>query len=102
MLTPEQVCAHEGIELLSVTQFVARFAALGYRVNRTMDCRSVARFMTGPLTGESYPACSTGINEADTGLRAWNVDARRDSNYRRMQALRVKIGAISRGMLLQV
>jgi len=45
MLTPEQVCAHEGRTLLSVAQFTARFAALGYRLDRSMDCRAPARIV---------------------------------------------------------
>ena len=45
MLTPEQVCAHEGRTLLCVAQFTARFAALGYRLDRSMDCRAPARIV---------------------------------------------------------
>jgi len=91
-----------GLERLTVTEFCQRFAALGYRVNRADDCRSNARHMTGPRAGESYPACSTGLNEIDTGLRAWNRDARRDERFRAMQELRGQIYAITDGAILEV
>lgn len=91
-----------GMERLTVSEFCERFAALGYRVNRADDCRSNARYMTGPRAGESYPACSTGLNEIDTGLRAWNRDARRDERFQAMQELRCKIYAVTRGAILEV
>lgn len=91
-----------GCEVVSVAEMARRFEALGYRLDRSMDCRSAARYMTGPRAGQSYPACSTGVVEADTGLRAWNVDARRDDRYRAMQQLRQDVCAISRGALLEV
>jgi hypothetical protein len=92
-----------GCERLSVAEFGRRFAALGYRIDRTMDCRSSARYVTGPRAGESYPACDTGINEADTGLRAWNYAARRDAAFQAMQELRQQVFAVTRdGFILEV
>lgn len=92
-----------GVERVSIAEFNRRYAALGYKIDRTMDCRGMARIMTGEHAGESYPSCSTGINEADTGLRAWNVDARRDERYRAMQELRHEIFSVTRdGFILQV
>lgn len=38
--------------------------------------------------GESYPCCTTGIDEIDTGLSFANCDARRDTNFRALQELR--------------
>jgi hypothetical protein len=91
-----------GCELLSVAALVVRYAALGYRVNRDDDCRAPSRIMTGPRAGESYPACTTGINETDTGLRAWNIAARRDSNFHAMTGLRESAFAVTRGAILSV
>lgn len=102
MLTPNQVCDHEQRELLSVPEFVARFAALGYTVDRSLDCRSVARYLTGPMAGECYLSCTTSVKEADTGLSAFNYTARRDANFRKMQTLRREIAALSHGALLEV
>ena len=86
-----------GVERLSVADFCARFAALGYTVDRSDDCKSMARYMTGARAGQSYPSCTTGINESDTGLRALNIHARRDSNFDAMQRLRGEIFAVNSG-----
>ncbi len=92
-----------GCERVSVAEFGRRFAALGYRVDRSMDCKSSCRYMTGPRAGESYPVCSTGLNESDTGLRAWNVAARRDAAFQAVQELRQRIFAVTRdGHILEV
>ena len=87
-----------GCEILTIPQFVARFAALGYRVNRSMDCRSTARYFDN---GRTYPACSTGMDEANTGRSAYHFESRRDSRFEAMQALRGQVFAISRGAILE-
>lgn len=87
---------------IPVKELEARYNALGYRLDRSMDCRALARYMTGERAGVAYPSCSTGVNESDTGLRAWNRDARRDANFQAMQALRGSgIFAVSRGFILE-
>lgn len=91
-----------GQERLSVAAMGQRFAALGYTLDRSMDCRSLARYVSGPDAGRSYPACTTGLREADTGLSAFNAAARRDSRFREMQALRQQVFAVSRGAILEV
>lgn len=102
MLTPEQAAIIGGRQILSVAEFAARFAALGYKLDRSLDCRAPARYITGPHAGESYLACTTGLKEADTGLSAFHYQARRDDTFRKMQELRGQICAISRGALLEV
>lgn len=102
MLDALTIINHEGRELLSIAEFGRRFAALGYTVDRSMDCRAPAKYLTGPLAGESYLCCTTGINEADTGLSAFHYQARREDNFRKMQELRNSICAISRGAILEV
>lgn len=102
MLAIEQVIAYEGREKLTIAAFAARFAALGYSLDRDMDCRSPARYVTGPFAGESYLCCTTGLKETDTGLSAFHYKARRDDNFRKMQELRHEICAVSRGALLEV
>lgn len=87
-----------GCEMLTVPQFVARFAALGYRVDRSLDCRSTARYLK---TGRTYPACSTGMAESDTGRSAFHYESRRDSRFKAMQALRQHVFAVSRGAILE-
>ena len=92
-----------GARQLSVAQFTAEFAALGYVLDRSMDCRSMARYMAPDSeSGRAYPCCTTSANEADSGLSAFNVGARRDSNFRKFQQLRGDIFAVSRGAILEV
>ena len=87
-----------GAELLSVKAFAARFAALGYRLDRSLDCRSTAQYLE---TGRTYPACSVYLVESDTGRSAFHYAARRDSRFEAMQALRDSVFAISRGAILE-
>lgn len=91
----------DGCEHLTVAALGERYAALGYELDRAMDCRAPSRYMTGPRAGFSYPACTTGVRERDTGLSAFNVDARRDDNYRAMQALRRNAFAVTGGAILE-
>lgn len=102
MLTPEQAAAASGMQILTVKEFSARFEALGYKLDRSMDCRSVAQFMTGEYAGESYPCITTSLKEKDTGMSAFHYQARRDANFKAMQKLRQEICTITRGALLEV
>lgn len=97
-----EILAKQGVEVLTVRQFIARFEALGYRLDRSLDCRAPARFLTGELAGVSYPCCTTGLVETDTGRSAFHYQARRDAAYLAMQKLRQQIVAVSRGAILEV
>lgn len=86
----------EGAERVTVAELCRRFAALGYKVDRGDDCKHRSKWMTGPNAGRTFPACSTGLVEADTGVRAWHYrDARRDFRFEKMQALRLTIFAVT-------
>lgn len=87
-----------GAELLSVSEMGERFRAIGYALDRNLDCRSQARYLDSGLT---YPACTTGVKEADTGMSAFHYQARRDASFRAMQALRSQVFAISRNAILE-
>jgi hypothetical protein len=102
MLTPEEAAAVNGMTIVSVAEFTARVAALGYTLDRSMDFRAPARFMTGPYAGKAYMCCSAYPRETDTALSAWNIAARRDANFQALQQLRGAICAISRGALLEI
>lgn len=91
-----------GSRHLTVAGLDAAFRALGYRLDRSRDCRSVARYLTGPRAGETYPAISTGLKELDSGLSAFNVSARRDDRFRAMQVLRGEVFAVTQGAILEV
>lgn len=62
--------------------------SIGYRLDRSADCRSISRWMSGPRAGKSYPACTTGVVEIDTRLSFAHVNARRDANFRSLQEAR--------------
>lgn len=95
---------NQGIEFTSPLALDKELRKIGYRLDRKMDCRSTARWMTGDRAGESYPACSTGIKEVDTGLSAFNVDARRDANFDKLQELRITGAwvAMHNGYILEI
>ena len=61
---------------------------IGYKLDRKMDCRGTARWLTGPGEGTSYPCVTTGIKEIDTGKSAFHVEARRDKNFETLQKMR--------------
>lgn len=91
-----------GARHVSVAQMGKEFLALGYRLDRSMDCRSVARIMTGPRAGETYPCCSTSLTEISSGLGYAHYQAGRGANFRRMMELRNEIFAVSHGAILEV
>ena len=84
--------ATEGRHPVSLAALKSRLRDLGYVLDRNLDCRGIVRIMTGSRAGQSYPGLSTGIREADTGLSAFNVNARRDANFATLQRLRFEIG----------
>jgi len=91
-----------GARQLTVNQFKAEFAALGYRFDATMACKSIARYMTGPHAGETYPANAWCPVQSDNGVSAWNVDARRDDNFKALQKLRNEVFAVHAGHVIEV
>jgi hypothetical protein len=89
---------------VTVQAIAQALTALGYKLDRSMDCRGHSRYLTGERAGESYPCMTTGIQEADTGLGAFQATARRDANFRKLQALRYngELFAVVRGYLLEI
>lgn len=86
----------EGLRQVTLATMSAELAQLGYRLDRSMDCASMATNMTGERAGQRYPALALYPKVKDTGLSAWNVDARRDANYKRLQQYRMEVFAIVR------
>lgn len=91
-----------GCRMLSVKQLGAEFAKLGYRLDRRMDCRGDARYLTGDRAGTSYPVVTTGLTEIATGKSAFHFEGTRDEKYRQMQSLRSEIFAVVKGAILEV
>jgi hypothetical protein len=88
----------------TLRQLNASLGRLGYRLDRSCDCLSVNRYITGENAGESYPAINAYVVESDTGLSFAHVSARRDENYRRLQELRFsgELYAVVRGRVLEI
>jgi hypothetical protein len=63
--------------------------AIGYRLDRRMDCRSVNRHMSGARAGESYHAVNLYVVQVSDGVSAFHVDSRRDANFDRLQQMRL-------------
>ena len=84
----------QGQVCLSLRALQDRYEALGYTFDRSMDCIGTATYVSGPFGGHSYPHRSLYPVQADNGLSAWNLNARRDENFQAMQRLRNEVFAI--------
>lgn len=76
--------------------------AIGYRLDRSMDCKHVARYMTGDRAGKTYPACGLRPVQIDDGIAWCHVDARRDANFNALKAIRDTLFAVSGGCLMEI
>ena len=94
--------SQSNVRFVSVKELARLVSDLGYRLDRSMDCRADSRYLDGPLAGMSYPCCTTGLLEADTGRSAFHYQARRDANFRALQELRGTVASMSRGAILEI
>lgn len=90
-----------GMRRVTIKAMNAEFMALGYRLDRSLDCRGLARWQTGARAGKSHPAITTGVKESDSGRSAFHFESRRDSNFEAMQRLRQDVFAVSRGAIFE-
>lgn len=86
-------------EKVTVEEMERRYMALGYKLDRNLDCRCTAQYLQ---SGRTYPSISTNLKEADTGTNAFNYNARRDRNFELMQEMRGQIFAVTTGAILEV
>ena len=77
-----------GSTRITLHELSERLAALGYRLERGMSARCMARILTGPDAGTTYPCMTYAVSEADTGHSAFHFEARRDENFEQLQRLR--------------
>jgi len=93
-----------GCEPKTLRQVIGVLADLGYKLDRTLDCKSDNRYLTGEDAGKSYPAINAYVVECDSGLSFADVAARRDENFRRLQELRKsdELYAVIRGRILEI
>lgn len=91
-----------GCTQVTMSEMKMRLKAIGYRLDRQSDCRSLSRWMTGPRAGKSYPTLSLRPVQIDDGKAAWHFEARRDANFNRLQLLRDEIFAVSKEAIAQI
>lgn len=88
-------CTIHGLEQL--------YRALGYRFDRSLDCRGAASYMTGPRAGISYPCLTLYPVQIDNGLSAFHVDARRDAQFLALQTMRnTHFAVCAQGAIVEV
>lgn len=81
--------AAQGRHPSTLARIAHDLASIGYKLDRSGDCTSTARYVTGDHAGESYTCTTTSIRELDTGVSAWHYqDARRDANFKTLQQWR--------------
>ena len=82
----------------------AELAAIGYKLDRRLDCKSANRYLSGEFAGQSYDAINAYVVEADTGLSFAHVNARRDENFQTLQRIRFnqELYAVVRGRILEL
>lgn len=78
-----------GWNRMTLKSLEQRLRQLGYRLDRSGDCRSVARWMSGARAGSSWPCVSLRVVQADNGLGFAHVDARRDDAFKELQRMRL-------------
>jgi len=90
-----------GMVQITLTEFEAGLREIGYRLDRDMDCKGLARHMTGDRAGESYPSCGVRPVQLDDGVAWCNVDARRDENFDKLKQFRNTYFAVSHGYIYE-
>ena len=58
---------------LTLRQLRDQLRALGYRLDRSMDCSCTARYMNGEDAGLTYPCTTTGVKHINSGLSFANI-----------------------------
>jgi hypothetical protein len=96
--------AERGLYPVTMAELDSRLRAIGYRLDRSMDCMSSNRYMTGEFAGESYPACNLYPVQCDDGLSFANVDVRRDASFSQLQDWRMSgaLFAVAHGALYEL
>ena len=87
---------------VTLAELTRLYADLGYWFDDAMACTCNVKYLTGDRAGESYPCKTLYPIEIDTGLSAWNVEARRDLNFNAMQSLRDTHFATSSRFIIEV
>lgn len=96
--------AAQGRHPSTLARIAHDLASIGYKLDRSGDCTSTARYVTGDHTGESYTCTTTTIREIDTRKTFCNVEARRDANFKTLQQWRFdgELFAVINGSILDI
>ena len=86
---------------VSLAAMEVEYRALGYCFDRSLDCPSNWRNLSGPRAGKAYPGLSLSVREVDTGQSAYHFASRRDDKFEAMMKLRNDVFAVVRGRIAQ-
>ena len=76
------------LEVISKQDYESKLAAIGYYLDRTMDAKSTHTGLTDFIKNHSWKGLSLYPRQADNKVGAFNIEARRDDNYRAMTDIR--------------
>jgi hypothetical protein len=93
-----------GSRQVTLQQLDEELRAIGYRLDRSGDCHSRNRYLTGERAGESYPAVNMTVVQISNGLSAFHVDAKRDAAFDTLQSMRATeaLFAVHRGRIYEI
>jgi hypothetical protein len=91
-----------GLHPVSVREFERRLLAVGYKLDRALDCACVSRIMTGDRAGQTYPTITTSATHIESGLGFAHCDAPRDHRYEAFKAVRNSTFSVTRGAILEI
>lgn len=89
-----------GMKEVSLTQYAADILAMGFKLDRSMDCHCMARDMA---TGRTFPAITSCARQIETGAGFANTTCNRDAaGWTQFMAYRREHFAIVRGKVFTV
>jgi hypothetical protein len=97
--------AARGYRPVTMAELDRQLHDLGYARHRSIGfCAYTARIVVGEGEGDTYPAKSIYIVEADTRMSAFHFQARRDEKFRRLQETRGEgsLFAVVRGYIVDI
>lgn len=88
-----------GMRQMSMAEYRAALAQLGYEIDPDSRCACIAKNMT---TGNTYPNVNWTPREIDTKRSAFHFESRRDANFKSLQELRFWTFVVQRGAMTGV
>ena len=82
---------------VTLKEYDTALRRIGYKLDPSMACHGVARVMTGPRAGSSYPSTSLSAIQIDDGKSYAHYQARRDDAYETFKVLRSTLFAVVAG-----